>query len=143
MTTRVQLRRIKILIEELEKLPTDGVFKMDTWCELSGGFGTSLKSKIRKAVRNPCGTAACLAGKAGLIPRIRRMGFKWDVLGRWGHHANFRYKTFIGGSARWEFFGEDVNDAVFTSIDTIDTLPEGIEALKEFVKDAELGYYDE
>ena len=88
-TTKVQLRRINILIEELEELrrtTKDIKFEMGTWCELEyvddGQSATDLQKLIRNATKNPCGTAACLAGKAGLIPRIRKMGFMWNMIPR-------------------------------------------------------------
>jgi len=74
MTTKVQKERIEVLIEELEKLRAKHgrkvKFDMGVWCKAT-------KEDIPEAIKNPCGTYACLAGKAGLIPRIRRMGFKW------------------------------------------------------------------
>jgi len=138
MTTPVQLRRIRILIEELEKLRKDnpkGKFNMGIWCALTKAVDRFiLRKEILEATKDPCGTVACLAGKAGLIPRIRRMGFKWDPTGRRKAHANFRYREHRGVGAVTAFFGEDVLYHVFR-IMTINTLYQGIQALKIFVKE--------
>lgn len=128
MTTKAQLNRIRILIEELEKLRKEHgrkvKFAMGVWCDLED-------KSLREAVRNPCGTYACLAGKAGLIPRIRRMGFKCfdDDFG-----VDFKYKSHSGTSAIEKFFGKEIMRSVFTRYAmTIPTLFQGILALKRFV----------
>ena len=140
MTTKVQLRRIEILIEELEKLrkaKPKGKFNMRIWCALKRAATRAvLRKQIREAVKNPCGTSACLAGKAGLIPRIRKMGFKWDTIDRWGDHGGFRYKKFIREAAVRAFFGDDVYWGVFNRPHSITTLFQGINALKSFVRES-------
>ena len=141
MTTKAQLRRINILIEELEKLRKEnpkGKFDMGTWCSIKrAATRLLLRKQILEAIQNPCGTAACLAGKAGLIPRIRRMGFKWDTAKSRGNVADFRYKKLIGNVAVQFFFGSAVFHRVFTRTYSISTLYQGIQALKCFVKDYE------
>lgn len=145
MTTPIQLHRIEILIEELEKLrqrakkrKQEIQFFMGNWItpELAS---PNLKDKIAKAVRNPCGTQACLAGKAGLISKIRRMGFKWEILpGSRGTESNFQFTEnryrFRGDSAVKAFFGGDVTKEIFLGSQSIKTLFQGIQALKRFVK---------
>jgi len=155
MTTKVQLKRINILIEELEKLRASTPrpkFNMGMWCELTGrdekdswGRAVSndtraeLRAKIKAAVLNPCGTAACLCGKAGLMPRFRRMGFRWDVSksgkveGKFYYSKRGRARDTYGEVATMEFFGFDVYDDVFINVDEIKTLSQGIKALKRFV----------
>jgi len=146
MTTPTQLRRINILIEELIKLRQRAIdrdreieFNMASWME-PGMSSPNLRSKIDKAVRNPCGTEACLCGKAGLIPRIRRLGFKWDIIPKsYGTSANFQYTggdgdRYHGSHAVKEFFGEDVTEEVFLGGQDINTLFQGIQALKRFVR---------
>ncbi len=145
MTTPIQLHRIEILIEELEKLRQRAKERKEE-IEFNMGFwitpemeGPNLKGKIDKAVRNPCGTAACLAGKAGLIPRIRRLGFKFDIVpGSYGAKAEFQYTengfNYRENSAIGAFFGEDVTKKIFIGSHNIDTLFQGIQALKRFVR---------
>jgi len=147
MTTPIQLHRIKILIEELTKLRQRAIdksrgieFDMTTWMDpelCSPNLGT----KINKAVKNPCGTSACLAGKAGLIPKIRKLGFQWDITPKsYGTSAGFSYTEnefrYTGNSAVSLFFGGGVFKAVFLDVKGINTLHQGIMALKRFVHKA-------
>lgn len=148
MTTKIQLKRIEILIEELEKLRKEnprGIFDMGDWCALdSAPTKTELDKQIKEATKNPCGTAACLAGKAGLIPRIRQMGFRWgsrvSILG-WDSYAygGFRYKDYFDDNAIEAFFGEEVLNTVFYDTATINTLYQGIKALKKFIQIEKMG----
>ncbi len=145
MTTLIQLHRIEVLIEELTKLRQRSIdrgreieFYMGNWIT-TDLCSPHLKDKITKAVRNPCGTQACLAGKAGLIPRIRRLGFKFDIVpGSYGAKAEFQYTengiTWSENSAIRMFFGEDVTKKIFIGSQDIHTLFQGIQALKRFVK---------
>jgi len=139
-TTKVQLDRIRILIEELEKLRKDnpkGKFNMGIWCDLEfARTKTKLQKQIMEATKNPCGTAACLAGKAGLMPRFRRMGFKWTAHS--SGYADFSYKGNLGDDAVKAFFGYDVFTDVFLNTNEIKTLFQGINALRQFVEDEDL-----
>ena len=133
MTTKVQLNRIRILIEELEKLRAQhgrGI-KFDM-----GLYVSTLNFDLPTAIKNPCGTYACLVGKAGLIPRIRRMGFRWTQAAGGGY--DFRYKKCRGSDAIRTFFGDAVSAEIFhgPGMDRISTLFQGIKALKKFVANA-------
>lgn len=151
-TTTKQLTRIKILIEELESLRENTekpAFDMGTWCEISeADTKTKIQKQISEAVKNPCQTAACLAGKAGLMPRFRRMGFSWRfshfgiLFGKneIGACASFKYKEYKGVLAVKMFFGADVTKEVFMQTLGIRTLFQGINALKEFVAEEETAY---
>lgn len=143
ITTSLQLHHIKVLIEELEKLRTETPkpkFEMSRWIDALLTFGrnkTSLRKTIHEATLHPCRTSACLAGKASLIPRIRRMGFRWDF---WDFNvhgeatAAFHYRGYFGTSAVRKFFGEDVYYQVFVNLENIRTLLQGIKALKQFME---------
>jgi hypothetical protein len=153
MTNGDQIKRIHILIEELEiikKETSRQKFNMHEWCELMK-FHTraALKRAVKGATKNPCGTSACLAGKAALIPRLRKMGFKWDFLklediGYPGENktqavAGFIYKErgqwgerFEGDEAVKQFFGLRAYQDVFHNF-RIKTLARGIKELKAFV----------
>ena len=141
--SKAQLFRIEVLIEELVRLRKDTpkpMFSMKNWCLLARGrTQTFLKQLIGAAVKDPCGTTACLAGKAGLIPKIRRMGFRWEVMkGRRGRglpaRAGFRYKNNIEDKAVKSFFGPMCYWEVFMDIYGINTMLQGIDALKRFHK---------
>ena len=143
--TKAQLFRVGVLIEELEKVrksTPSPKFNMKSWCTLHrAATKTFLKKLIGQAVKNPCGTTACLAGKAGLLPKIRRMGFRWEVMRpksyrQRGHpaHAGFRYKHNIEVNAVKKFFGTMCYWEVFMNIYGINTLLQGIDALKRFHK---------
>ncbi len=139
-----QYRRVKILITELEKLrKTTKKPKFYMGNRMSRILQKrvskrALRIAIMEATREPCGTEACLAGKAGLIPRIRRMGFKWDVMdepGEYGYaKANFRYKFYKGDEAVRHFFGRDIFNDIFMNTAGIKTLFQGINKLKAAVK---------
>ncbi len=137
MTNKVQLRRVKMLIEEFEEIlrtvPKPN-FNMKMWCELrtSNLVNSNLRAKIREAVKNPCGTAACLAGKAGLMPRFRRLGFKWDDIfdQNTEFYGTFSYDGAVGNYAVKRFFGTDVFHDVFINTDNIVTIKGGIYHLK-------------
>jgi len=76
-TTPEQLARLEILHEEFKKLPKDGRFFMEYWlADLERADYDEIKEGYNKALENPCGTAGCIVGKAGFIPRIRDLGFK-------------------------------------------------------------------
>jgi hypothetical protein len=155
----IQLKRTKVLIVELHKLRDNTEkpkFNMGDWMNnlLSRmSSKAALHKAIMEATKNPCGTAACLAGKAGLIPRIRRMGFKWDVLPERSYltgqaQAGFHYDGWTGDHAVQEFFGSDVFHEVFMDISGIRTLLQGIRALEKIVKEEEairndVDYYGE
>jgi hypothetical protein len=145
--TEKQYRRVKILITELEKLrqtTKKPKFYMGNWMSRllqKRRSKRALHIAVMEATREPCGTEACLAGKAGLIPKIRRMGFKWDVTDRTDEYdyaiANFRYKVYTGDEAVRAFFGRDIFNQVFMNTSGIKTLFQGINALKRAVKDYE------
>lgn len=159
MTTPVQLKRLNVLIEELERLRANTVkpkFNMGNWMSNAlSRFKTKvgLHKAIMEATENPCGTAACLAGKAGIIPKIRRMGFKWDVLPEFSYlngqaQAGFHYNGWTGDYAVKEFFGQEAFHECFMAIGEIKTLLQGINKLKSVVKyetriNAEEGFYSE
>ncbi len=144
MTTQIQIDRLNVLIVELEALRANTKkpkFDMGNW--MSGAL-TRLTTKvglhkaIMEATENPCGTASCLAGKAGLIPKIRRMGFKWDVMPDRSYltgqaQAGFHYDGWTGDFAVQEFFGSEAFHEVFMAISEIRTLLQGIKALKRLV----------
>lgn len=143
--SKQQLFRVKVLIEELEKMRKSNPspkFHMKSWCELACARSrTFLNKLIRRATKNPCGTTACLAGKAGLIPKIRRMGFKWEarelsseLLRSTTARAGFKFKDKVDDNAVKEFFGIMCYWEVFMDIYGISTLIEGIKALKGFHK---------
>lgn len=148
--TPIQIRRVKILIRELKFLRANTpnpVFRMGEWmCNIL----TKRKSKkvlhqdIMKATKQPCGTAACLAGKAGLIPAVRRMGFKWDVYTKdqafdlFGNaRAGFQFGSHLGDNAVVAFFGQMAFSEVFMDIRGIRTLLQGIKALEAVVERGE------
>ena len=137
-----QLFRIKVLIEELVRIRAETdkpKFNMKHWCELARGKSiTFLNKLIGKAIKNPCGTSCCLAGKAGLLPKIRRMGFKWEakpssspVRGA-PATGGFRYQHNVDDNAVKKFFGTMCYWEVFMDLYGISTLLQGIEALKRF-----------
>jgi len=140
--TSKQLFRVEVLIEELVRLRKETPkpqFNMKNWCLLaSARTKTFLAQLIGRAVKNPCGTTACLAGKAALIPKIRRMGFRWEVMRPKSHRrgqmakAGFRYKRNIADKAVKQFFGPMCYWEVFMDIYGINTLLQGIDALKRF-----------
>ncbi len=141
--SKVQYNRTKILIEELKTLRANTPkpkFRMANWMSefLTKMFHKKdLHQAIMDATREPCGTACCLAGKAGLIPRIRRLGFKWDVLdggSAWSDaKANFQYKDEIGNEAVKLFFGSYLFCRVFMNTEGLRTLLQGIKALQDAV----------
>lgn len=147
--TETQYKRTKVLIEELIKLRSNTVkpkFKMKNWMSetLTKMFRKEdLHAEIMEATRNPCGTACCLAGKAGLLPRIRRMGFKWDVIPgpkrfSWSDaKADFQFNGETGTKATREFFGSHVFERVFMNTSHIRTLLQGIKALQAVVEQYE------
>jgi len=161
MTNKEQINRLKVLIEELEiiyKGPRKkSSINMSEWCELDKFHSmAALTRAIKIATEDPCGTSACLAGKAGLIPRIRKMGFKWDfdhsqpVGFEWERKtqavAGFVFKERghlprKGDIAVKEFFGERAFQDVFHNFN-IKTLFQGIRELKAFVK-VEQRIYDQ
>lgn len=65
--------RIAQLADELEKL--EGFIYMTDWVR-----GVSMDD-VEAAYANPCGTAACIAGKAGLMSVFHARGYKWDGFG--------------------------------------------------------------
>ncbi len=147
--TDIQIKRTEVLIEELIKLRATTEkpqFNMKQWMSnfltRMPGAKALLHREIMEATKNPCGTSACLAGKAGLIPRIRRMGFKWDVVPEpkssryYDTRACFQYDGLTGDNAAVAFFGNAVYHGVFMNYGEIRTLLQGINALKEVVAKA-------
>ncbi len=150
-----QYKRTKVLIEELIKLRANTEkpkFQMKNWMsealkKMASKVG--LHKAIMDATKNPCGTTCCLAGKAGLIPRIRRMGFKWDVrpgpvdakhyswsAQPWAR-ACFQFDGWTGDAAARKFFGDTVFEKVFMNVAGIRTLLQGIKALQYQVEQYE------
>ncbi len=149
-----QLKRCKILITELHELRKNTIkpkFNMGNWmCDTLSRMTRKgrLHRAIMEATKNPCSTAACLAGKAGLIPRIRRMGFKWDVLSGVSYltgqaQAGFHYGGYTGDDAVKAFFGSDAFHDIFMDLGGIRTLLQGIRALERLVKAEEQFREDE
>ncbi len=145
--TETQISNCKVLIEELtkaQKAERKPIFSMERWIDPNLDSGPSKKAlheKIMKVTLDPCGTAACLAGKAGLFPRIRKLGFKWDVISKAGYlgavaRASFSYQGLIGTDATREFFGRSTLDNVFMRT-KIRTLNGALRVLKRHVKDKE------
>ena len=144
--TEFQINNCKILIEELTKLQEtvkEPIFDMSRWVDpILDHFRTKkgLHAKIMEVTKNPCGTAACLAGKAGLIPRIRKMGFKWDVVVHKNYlheaTATFMFDDLQENEAVRAFFGTTTFQKVFLRT-KIRTLNGGIRVLKRHVKDEE------
>jgi len=144
--SKQQLFRVGVLIEELVRLRKETPrpkFNMKSWCSIASGTSkTFLMKLIGQAVKNPCGTSACLAGKAGLIPKIRRMGFRWEVMRQSADRkrrlipakAGFRYKRSIDCNAVKKFFGPMCYWEVFMDIYGIHTLLQGIDSLKRLHK---------
>ncbi len=137
-----QISHCKVLIEELtkaQKAERKPIFSMKRWVDPGiEGAGTKkeLHERIMKVTLDPCGTAACLAGKAGLFPRIRKLGFKWDVIagGYRGYaRANFSYGDRRGSQATRAFFGDSTFDNVFMRTQ-IRTLKGALRVLKHHVK---------
>lgn len=146
ITTQIQINRLNVLIEELEKLRANTAkpkFEMRNWmAETLSKFATKvgLHKAIMDATKNPCGTAACLAGKAGLIPRIRRLGFRWDVMETKTFMTNqaqacFHFDGYTGDVAVKHFFGWEAFSEVFMALGEITTLFQGIKRLKKLVKE--------
>ena len=149
--TPIQITRCKVLIRELKLLKANTVkpkFFMGNWMSLfltKRRTTRELHQDIMEATRNPCGTACCLAGKAGLIPAIRRMGFKWDVYTKdqafdlFGNaRAGFQFGSHLGDAAVINFFGQLAFSDVFMNIYNIHTLLQGIKALEAVIKAGEL-----
>ena len=144
--TEKQISNCKVLIEELvkaQKAERKPIFSMERWIAPDFDHGPTKKAlheKIMKVTLDPCGTAACLAGKAGLFPRIRKLGFKWDVVagrpfnGGYYARANFSYQGLIGSAATKEFFGESTFNSVFIRT-KIRTLSGALRVLKKHIKD--------
>lgn len=89
--------RLRLLIAKLRTM--DGFIDMGRWTDMD-----LPQSKLKDAMSNPCGTACCLAGKAGLMPEFHKLGFKW----KWEH-------TFYMGFTiePEEFFGHVIRQALF------------------------------
>lgn len=145
--TGVQLNRIKMLIEEFEIILEDrnARIHMRDWCELEyAETKEEAKRKLKDAVDNPCGTAACLAGKAGLMRRFRNLGFKWTMKFEPGFFSydeghfsgEFEYRDSTGDDAVREFFGDDAYEELFMDF-TIKSVRGGIYRLKQFVNRVE------
>lgn len=147
--TNFQINNCKILVEELVKLQAtvdNPVFDMERWVNPRldrARTQKALHKRIMKVTDNPCGTAACLAGKAGLIPRLRRLGFKWDVLK--GKHrrffggdakANFQYGIYEGTNAVSAFFGCRTFTNVFMRT-KIRTLNGALRVLRKHIREEE------
>lgn len=148
--TNFQINNCKILLEELEKLQQATkapVFSMERWVNPildRARTQKALHKRIMQVTDNPCGTAACLAGKAGLIPRIRRLGFKWDVLtGKrrcffgGDAKANFQYDIYEGTNAVCAFFGGDTFREVFMRT-KIRTLNGALRVLRKHIRVEEI-----
>lgn len=141
--TNLQIEHCKILVEELEKLQKATkapVFSMERWVNPildRARTQALLHKRIMDVTKNPCGTAACLAGKAGLIPRIRRLGFKWDIVkGRYyggDAKANFKYGTSEGTYAVTAFFGYSTFTNVFMRT-KIRTLNGALRVLRKHIR---------
>jgi len=97
--TEEQIDRVKQLIEEFRIFNDVGFINMVDWA-VSEAPGTEY-DKLTQAINNPCGTAACIAGKAGLMQVFRDQGFKWC----------FRNDGF--SIEPQEFFGEETYNCVF------------------------------
>ncbi len=126
------LRRIKILIEEFEKFGNKGFVYMDEWVNTDNvpesDMGRGDRKFIIEAGKNPCGTAACIAGKAGLMPRFRRLGFKYNIY--WG--------SFNVSADR--FFGESFHEAVFVgrfAVSNVHTPKQAVILMKAFLEDVD------
>lgn len=84
MGWRVQLaepyrERFDILIEEFEKFDA-GYVHMQHWFVFDDPTTTFISGDyLNSAMENPCGTAACIAGKAGLMERFQGMGFGFST----------------------------------------------------------------
>lgn len=104
---RYHRRRLLRLIAEFERL--DGFVYMDAFvvgnnCAawISGADFKLQDEHLRAAIRNPCGTAACIAGKAGLMPVFRRQGLRYN------YQDSGQYQKQLE-----KFFGIAVTRAVF------------------------------
>ncbi len=71
-----QRRRLNTLADELSNL--DGFVHMGDWMTVPHRDSLDRSNLRRAAQANPCGTAACIAGKAGLMEVFREEGFEWD-----------------------------------------------------------------
>ncbi len=120
-------RRIKTLVAELSKL--EGFIHMTGWmAEPNTTTDEGYEKFLKRARKNPCGTAACIAGKAGLMDVFRKEGFYWDYYSGRGGFS-------IEASA---FFGQDVHYSVFTgywAVRNIDTPQQAVIVLQAFLKE--------
>lgn len=100
--TDLQIGRVERLIEELRSYGDEGAIDMLTWMLRRREYEAADGALYSRAARaNPCGTAACIAGKAALMQMFMDEGFFWDF-----DQAFFSIPPS-------EFFGRAVNDAVF------------------------------
>jgi len=114
-------KRIKQLIKEFKKQGTAGAIHMNSWV-----YG---RPDSVKALANPCGTAACIAGKAGLMPAFRKKGFRWNFLTR-----RFSNPPEV-------FFGNEVYCAVFIGTwcsKHIHTPAQAVLVLEDFLENGRL-----
>lgn len=119
-------RRVEILLEELEKLPKESFVYMTDWVVAGGKLSESDEARfVRSAMKNPCGTAACIAGKAGLMPRFRKLGFRW----------NFE-EQYDFEDAVYDFFGLMTHRIVFANtlaIQIVDTVEQAVVLVRHFL----------
>jgi len=135
------LERIKILVGELESFGPVGYIKMDAWFYLPWrlcGYMVSAKDRaeeigdlIERGTKNPCGTAACIAGKAALMPVFNEMGFFLKAADMGDNGNGFS----ISPSS---FFGSTISDSVFTgrwAIENIHTPAQAAILIRNFIGD--------
>ncbi len=118
----IHRQRLAQLADELDKL--EGFINMKAWVYV--GAGT-----LEDAQAHPCGTAACIAGKAGLMPVFRAQGFRWWFPSPAFRHGEFTEKPSV-------FFGDDVSNAVFTgywAVRNIHTPEHVVLVLEAFLSD--------
>lgn len=133
-------KRINTLIRELQKHP-DGFIAMETWADPR----IAVAGLRAEAEANPCGTACCLAGKAGLMKVFQAQGFSWrfDDLAT-THGGTLRSYVFDPSNAFTmnpsAFFGAALTSAVFTghwACANLSTPAQAIIVLRAFLRDAE------
>ena len=126
-------RRAETLLEEFRKLGP-GFVQMRDW--------VSEEVPVDVACANPCGTAACIGGKAGMMEVFREEGFYWTGT------VSFRTETVFSVHPR-EFFGNDMHDAVFLgdwACDYVHTTRHVVLVLEAFLEDLDensYGHFDE
>lgn len=126
----LQRERVLQLIEGLKAAP-DGYVLMRNWTD-SNYVDVPEEMRedyMKRASANPCGTACCIAGKAGLMPVFQDQGFKW--LDYWAEPDETPFSIHP-----LQFFGRSLYQAVLVgqwTMDNIETTAQAIMVLEAFL----------